>query len=230
MTAPLLDIQELVVGPMEAPWLGPVSLQVGHGGALAFLGPNGAGKSTLLKAIMGLARPSSGAIRLCGAPITAKSRRQVGYAPEGRRPFPGLTTEENLLAVSHETFRRRSARLAEVYEQFPALAQRRHAEAWRLSGGEQQMLAIGRALMRRPQLLLLDEPTLGLAPSTIDLLMAALAQIRQEGVAVVLAEQRVGDALAFADQVAFLAQGQVSAAGKAAEFSDIDAISRRYLG
>lgn len=233
MTGPALVLSDVIVGAAAAPAVGPVSLSLGPGEALALLGPNGAGKSTLLRVLVGLA-PAHGRVEIDGgeAPLgdpLALSKMHIGYAPEGRRPFPGLTVDENLLAASDEGRRDRNVRLAEMYARFPALAARRRSEAWRLSGGEQQMLAIARALMRRPRLLLLDEPSLGLAPKAVEGLFQTIADIKADGVAIVLAEQNIGPALAIADQAVILANGVVRAAGPPQSLGGPAKIAAAYL-
>ncbi|MGE3927636.1 MAG: ABC transporter ATP-binding protein, partial [Lautropia sp.] len=162
----LLEVDRLSAryGPMEA--LAEVSLTVHAGEAVALVGANGAGKSTLMKCIMGMVAAAAGEIRydgqrLSGRPVRSRPLAGIGYAPEGRRVFPGLTVAENLLVASRERDGGR-ARLDEIYAIFPALAEKSRAMGWSLSGGQQQMLAIGRALMLQPRLLLLDEPSLGL--------------------------------------------------------------------
>ena len=234
MSAPLLSLTGIAAGPPGAPWLGPLSLAVEAGEMVAVLGPNGAGKSTLLNVVMGLARPTAGAAMLAGAPLPfgdpiAIARRGVGIAPEGRRVFPGLTVAENLHAVADDGRAARTARLREIFDLFPPLEARRRSEAWRLSGGEQQMLAIGRALMRRPRLLLLDEPSLGLAPMTAATLFKAIGQIRAEGVAILIAEQNIGHALAQADRAIILSQGRIQVEGPPAALGDPAAIAGRYF-
>ncbi len=234
MSPPLLRLTDIVAGPPASPWLGPISLTVGAGEMVAVLGPNGAGKSTLLNVVMGLARPTSGRVMLGEAPLllgdpSGVARQGVGLAPEGRRVFPGLTVNENLLTVSDEGRAARRSRMEEIYALFPALTARRRTEGWRLSGGEQQMLAIGRALMRRPRLLLLDEPSLGLAPMTAAALFEAIDLIRAEGVAILLAEQNIGHALRRAGRAVILGGGRIRAEGAPADLGDPASIAARYF-
>lgn len=236
MNQPALELDALVVGKAGIAAVGPVSLTIGPGEIMALLGPNGAGKSTLLRALIGLAPRLSGSIRINGATIPLAARPQafaalgVGYAPQGRRVFPGLTAAENLHAASDLPKPAREADLAEVFALFPRLAERRRSEAWRLSGGEQQMLAIGRALMRRPRLLLLDEPSLGLAPIVIDGLFHAIEQIRDRGVATLLAEQSVRRALDIADQAAVMARGRITTLGAPDDVRADPLLVDSYLG
>ena len=178
---------------------------VAAGEVVALIGANGAGKSSLLQAVMGLARRVEGTVEFDGRPLAGLSPRRrallgIGYAPEGRRVFPGMTAEENLLVASRDGADARAGRLAEMYDLFPRLGERRDAAAWQLSGGEQQMLAIARALMPRPRLLLVDEPTLGLAPVLSADVTAALRGIAAGGAAVLLAEQNARAALAACDR------------------------------
>lgn len=234
MTHAALEITNFRLGPETNPRLGPLSLTLQAGEALALLGPNGAGKSSLLRTIIGLETPNAGTITLNGAPMQlgdpiAMAKSGIGYVPEGRRVFPGLTAAENLLAVSDASRGERRARMAEILALFPALEARLQSEAWRLSGGEQQMLAIGRALMRRPNILLLDEPSLGLAPQTAATLYAALADVRLGGVAILLAEQNVADAAALADRAAILISGKLVAEGPADTVATPESLAAAYL-
>ncbi len=215
MTA-LLDIADLVVGHGPVTALHGVSLRVNSGEIVALVGANGAGKSTLLRALMGLVPVTSGEIMFDGTPLTgpawSRARRGLGYCPEGRRVFPGLTVEENLNVAAAP-----GASLDTVYKLFPPLANRRDAPGWQLSGGEQQMLAVGRALMARPKLLLLDEPSLGLSPLLTDELLARLRAIASDGVAVLLAEQNAAAALEVADRAYVLHLGHTVDDGSAAD-------------
>ena len=213
----LLTIEDVVVGHGPLVALHGISLDIAPREIVALVGGNGAGKSTLLKAVMGLIPAQSGSIRLDGEAIDAlppwaRARRGLGYCPEGRRVFPGLTVEETLGIVAQP-----EAKIDSVYKLFPVLALRRNALGWQLSGGEQQMLAVGRALMARPRLLLLDEPSLGLSPRLAGELLARLRAIANEGTAVLLAEQNAAPALAIADRAYVLQLGRVVDHGPAAE-------------
>jgi branched-chain amino acid transport system ATP-binding protein len=195
-----------------------VSLGVGEGEAVALLGANGAGKSTLLRAVIGLVSPSSGAIRLDGTDIAAlrperRAREGIGYVPEGRRVFPGMTVRDNLLVACRED---PASLLATVHALFPVLEERQKQLAWSLSGGQQQMLAIGRALMTRPRLLLLDEPSLGLSPKLAAELFSRIAEIAARGTSVLLAEQNVAGALKICRRGYVLRLGRVVAEGASA--------------
>jgi branched-chain amino acid transport system ATP-binding protein len=236
--APLLSVDDLAVayGPVRA--LRGVSLEVRRGEVVAVLGPNGAGKSTLLRAIAGVVPPASGRVvhageRIDGLPPEDVVRRGIALVPEGRMVFPGLTVRENLLvgAIS----RRDAAGIAEDLEgilgMFPVLGERAGQLAGTLSGGEQQMLAIGRALMSRPSLLLLDEPSLGLAPIVVDRVFELIAGLRTRGVTVLLVEQNVHRALELADRAYVLAVGTVALSGTGEELRRAEAgLQRAYLG
>lgn len=194
--------------------LGPVSLSVEPGTVVAVLGVNGAGKSTLLRAIVGLAPVSRGRIWLGDAeisdwPTERRARLGVGWAPEGRRLFPGLTVAETLDIAAPGNTAARAARIDVMLERFPALADKRHETAWRLSGGQQQMLAIARAVIADPAAVLLDEPSLGLAPVVRDQVFATVRGLADAGAAVLLAEQDSPRALAVADRVVVLARGRL---------------------
>ncbi len=215
MTA-LLEVDGLVVGHGPVTALHGVSLQVQAGEIVALVGANGAGKTTLLRALMGLVPVASGQASFAGAPLTdpawARARRGLGYCPEGRRVFPGLTVDENLdVAPAAGALR------DDIYRLFPALARRRDARGWQLSGGEQQMLALGRALMGQPKLLLLDEPSLGLSPVLVDEVYGRLRAIAEQGVAVLLAEQNAASALGAASWAYVLQLGRVVAEGAASD-------------
>ncbi len=234
----MLEVSGLSVayGPVQA--LRDVSFRVERGSIMAVLGANGAGKTTLLRAITGLTRPASGSVRLAGEeltrlPVEDVVRRGVAHVPEGRGIIEELTVEENLrlgaLWRRDRADRRRA--LAEVYDLFPALASRRRRPAATLSGGERQMLAIGRALMARPRVLLLDEPSLGLAPLITAQLMALLRDLTRAGtLTVVLVEQNARSALSIADRAVVLNLGQVVVAEAAAVVGADSALRHHYLG
>ena len=186
---------------------------IAAGEIVALLGPNGAGKTALIETILGF-RPSSQAIRLLGQDVRSLSVERrvalgIGYVPERRRLFAGLTVRENLEASSRLPGPRRRQRVDEMLAMFPVLAQRPEARAWLLSGGQQQMLALARALMDRPRLLLLDEPTLGLAPLVVADLLARLAALAADGTAILLSEQRAGLALGIASRGVVLSRGRI---------------------
>ena len=213
-----------------------VSLEVPDGGAVGVLGPNGAGKSTLLHSISGLVKPRSGSIRyadreLAGASPHAIVKAGIAQVPEGRRIFTQLSVLENLQMGA---FTRSGDRIQQdldgVFAMFPALAEKRSQLGGELSGGQQQMLAIGRALMAKPSLLLLDEPSLGLSPLMVEQLGEAIANIRkQSGVSILLIEQNVGLALEMVNDVYVMQAGHVVLTGSAKAIS-LDEIRRAYLG
>jgi branched-chain amino acid transport system ATP-binding protein len=234
MSETVLSLEALSVATRAAATLDRVSLTVGAGEVVALLGANGAGKSTVLKTIMGLL-PSTGGIRLAGTEIGAlsparRARLGLGYVPEGRRLFPGMSVRDNLLTGCRAGVRRAEHRMTDVLALFPDLRPRLIAPAWQLSGGQQQMLAIGRALMSAPRLLLLDEPSLGLAPVLVDELLGRVRTLAEQGVAVLLAEQSVARALGVADRAYALALGRIVAEGSAAELRRSPALERAFLG
>ena len=219
MSGPILALSGVSVSRGGAPAVREVDLELQVGETVALLGANGAGKSTLLGAVMGLVPVSAGTIRFDGRPLgrlpaDARARLGIGYVPEGRRVFPGLTVRENLDVAAPAAVRRR--RRDAVYALFPQLAENRVRAGWRLSGGQQQMLAIGRALMAEPRLLLLDEPSLGLAPKLAREVFTALAAIAGRGGAILMAEQNAAQALAIAGRGIVLRRGRLALAGDAA--------------
>ncbi|MEV6970775.1 ABC transporter ATP-binding protein [Hamadaea sp. NPDC051192] len=234
----LLQVEGLVVGYGAAPVLHDVDLTVPPATIVTVLGANGAGKTTLLRTLSGLLRPAGGTIRfdggsLAGVPVERVVRLGLAHVPEGRGVVAELTVEENLRLGGVWRADRRDARLAqdEVYELFPALAARRRHAGHQLSGGERQMLALGRALVARPRLLLLDEPSLGLAPRITAQIMALLRRLCDEtGLAVLLVEQNVRSALSVADQGVVLSLGRVVAAADAAQLRDDAGLRHAYLG
>ncbi len=214
------------------PMLQSLSLQVAEGEVLALLGRNGAGKTTVLKTIMGLVPPSAGRIlfrddEVTGLPPHVIARRGIAYVPASRGIFSALTAEENL-----EIARARRARwdTAEVFRRFPKLADLRKRRGRVLSGGEQQMLAIGRALVTGPSLILLDEPSQGLAPMVVDAVLEMLRELKSEGMSLVLVEQNVPMALELADRVHILDQGAIVFEGLAGQVTEDESIMLRYLG
>jgi branched-chain amino acid transport system ATP-binding protein len=234
MSETVLSLEALSVATRAAAALDHVSLTIGAGEVVALLGANGAGKSTVLKAIMGLL-PSTGGLRLGHTEIGAlsparRARLGLGYVPEGRRLFPGMSVRDNLLVGCRAGARNTEHRMADVLALFPDLRPRLIAPAWQLSGGQQQMLAIGRALMSAPRLLLLDEPSLGLAPVLVDELLGRVRTLARQGVAVLLAEQSVVRALGVADRAYALALGRIVAEGSAAELRRSPALERAFLG
>ena len=232
-----LEVADLAASYGAIRALRGVSLDVREGEIVAVLGPNGAGKSTLLKAISGVVRPHEGEIAFLGDRLDGHTpesivRRGVSLVPEGRHLFPGLTVQENLEVGGYAQRRRGAGRadLAELLGTFPILAERAGQMAGTLSGGEQQQLAIARSLMSRPRLMLLDEPSLGLAPIVVDRIMGLLAHLRERGVTILLVEQNVHRALEIADRAYVLAVGRVVLAGAASDLARTASLERAYLG
>ena len=230
---PLLELDALDVfhGDLQAVF--GVSLSVAEGEALALIGANGAGKSTLLNAIVGLVSARAGTVRFDGRPIGGLPAEQIAalgiaMVPEGRLLFPSLTVEENLL-MGGLTRRGGPWNLASVYALFPMLVDLRHRPATRLSGGQQQMVAVGRALMSNPRLLLCDELSLGLAPLVVEEIYRAFERIRADGLAIVLVEQDVARACAVSDSMLCLLKGRVTLAGTVAGVSH-GRIAAAYFG
>ena len=231
----LLEIENLFVAYGLVTALRDVTISVRAGEAVALVGANGAGKSTLFKSIVGFLRPRNGNMRFMGRDLLAlrtevRARLGVGYAPEGRRVFPGLTVRENLEVAVFGGAAERERRIARAFALFPQLAERQSQLGWQLSGGQQQMLAIGRALMGEPRLLLLDEPSLGLSPKLADEVLGAVRAIVGGGTSVLLAEQNVGKALACCDRTYVLEIGKVALSGASSALRDTDAIRKAYLG
>ncbi len=233
MPNPLLDVRAIdaFYGDFQA--LFGVSLKVNAGEVVAVIGANGAGKSTLLASIAGTMPPRHGDILFEGEPVGDKPafevlRRGIALVPEGRRLFPSLTVEENLL-IGGQSRRPGAWSLARVYDLFPALAERRHLPAPALSGGQQQMCAIARALMANPRLLLCDEISLGLAPIIVRDIYARLPDIVREGLSLIVVEQDIAQALKAADQVYCLQEGHIALNGPARELTR-ERISAAYFG
>jgi branched-chain amino acid transport system ATP-binding protein len=230
-----LEVEDLVVryGRVEA--LHGISLRVGGGETVALIGRNGAGKTTLLQTIYGFVRPAAGAIRYDGTDITrvppyGMARRGIAYVPETRGVFHELSILENLRLGALRARDREDERMEEVFDLFPVLRSRRGERAGTLSGGQQQMLALGRALMGGPGLLLLDEPSLGLAPTVADGLFESLRRLAVRGMAILLVEQNVRRALAIAARGYLLNLGAVAMAASATEMSRDERLERVYLG
>ena len=236
MSTPLLEFRDVDVfyGPIQA--LNKVSLHIGEGETVSLIGANGAGKSTLLMSIFGQPRPASGQIFYQGQDITHRSSHYVAangvaQSPEGRRVFPDMSVEENLLmgtiAVGSEHAEEDMQRM---FELFPRLKERRNQRAMTMSGGEQQMLAIARALMSRPKLLLLDEPSLGLAPIVVRQIFHTLRELAQEGMTLFLVEQNAHHALKLSDRAYVMVTGQIRMTGSGAELLADPQVREAYLG
>lgn len=233
---PMLAVEGISVhyGPVRA--VREVSIEVASSSIVTILGANGAGKSTTLKAISGIARISGGTLKFGGTDITRlppgkRVAMGIAHCPEGRRIFANLTVRQNLVLGGHlRTPAEIERGIERTMDLFPALKSRLEQIAGSMSGGEQQMLAIGRSLMSNPKLLLLDEPSLGLAPLVIQRVFSVLSEIRNQGTTIVLVEQNVSQALRLADYAYVLANGRVDLSGEASEVMSTDAVRRSYLG
>jgi branched-chain amino acid transport system ATP-binding protein len=233
----VLEIRDLEAAYGDVRVLTGISLSVGPGEIVALLGPNGAGKSTLLNTVAGLLRPRRGTVRFEGEDLHRVHAhlvvdRGVALVPEGRRLFGTMTVEENLElgAFAARARARKATGLDRVYALFPDLRERRRQLVRALSGGQQQMVAVGRALMASPRLLMLDEPSLGIAPRLVRAIMEALVEINRAGVAVFLVEQNVQAAIGLAPQAYVLESGRLALQGPAAELLRNPHVRRAYLG
>ncbi len=234
---PLLSLERISSYYGDARALADVSLEVGDGEIVAVIGSNGAGKTTMLRTISGLIRPRAGRICFQGAAIERMQahhliRRGIAHVPEGRRLFAQMTVRENLLmgAYGAPSWKERAALIDEVCALFPRLQERIGQLAGTLSGGERQMLATARALMARPRLLMLDEPSLGLAPKIVETILAIIQDVNRRGVAVLLVEQNVQLALKAAARAYLLESGAVVKSGMTAEFLADESVRQSYLG
>ncbi|MFN6977142.1 MAG: ABC transporter ATP-binding protein [Gemmobacter sp.] len=230
----LLEVRGLEAGYGDFRALFGIDLDVAPGETVAIIGANGAGKTTLLRAITGVVRPRGGTLRLRGQgigglPPDRVMAQGIAMVPEGRKLFPSLSVEENLMIGAHARAGSGRWHRDAIYELFPILREKRRVPGTALSGGQQQMVAIGRALMSNPDLLLCDEISLGLAPVVIRDIYAALPRIKDGGAAVVIVEQDIGQALRVADRVYCLMEGRVTLTGRAAEVSRA-AIHDAYFG
>jgi len=234
----LLEIRDLHVSYGKIEVLHGISLDVGEGEIVALLGSNGAGKTTTLRAISGLIRPRSGRITMDGEVVNGLPAHRIvalgiGHAPEGRRIFGALTTEENLRLGGYLIRHDRAAleeRMEKLYQTFPRLRERRGQLAGTLSGGEQQMLAIARALMLRPRLVVLDEPSMGLAPKLVRAIFGIIARIRSEGTSILVVEQNARQALRIASRAYVLESGRIALSGPAKELVQDSRVRAAYLG
>jgi branched-chain amino acid transport system ATP-binding protein len=237
-TSPLVDVEGLHTYYGKSHILNGISLQVGPGEVVGLLGRNGVGKSTTLKSIMGLVRPSQGRVLFDGTSIVGQpshklARRGIGYVPEDRRIFRYLTVMENLrtgLDRGGVTEARKQELLAKVFAYFPVLAERRNQAGGTLSGGEQQMLAIARAMMLEPRIILLDEPTEGLMPRMVSQIGQIIDALHREGVAILLVEQNVPLTLAASQRIYFMEKGAIRHEAAAAALKANDPIIHQYLG
>jgi branched-chain amino acid transport system ATP-binding protein len=233
----MLEVENLEVSYGALAALQGVSLNVRAGEMVALVGPNGAGKSTLLKAIVGLIVPRAGMIRWEGKRLDSESPEKivecgVALVPEGRRLFARMTVRENLElgAFTQRAQKERRAQMERIYNIFPRLREREHQPAGLLSGGEQQMLALARALMGLPRLLLLDEPSLGLAPRMVESIFSILAELHREGMSVLIVEQSVHAVLALAQRAYILEGGTIVGEGEGQRLLEDDHIQAAYLG
>ena len=230
----LLSVERLHAGYGLAPVLRDVSLEAHPGEAIAVIGPNGAGKTTLLKAIIGMLRPSRGRVHYDGRELTGLRAFEVArlglkYVPAEKELFPGMTVLENLDLGAYRAGAV-NGRMHQVFELFPRLEERQRQRAGTLSGGEQQMLAIGRALMAGPKLLLLDEPSTGLAPKVVAELYRNLSRLKAAGLTIIVTEQQVALALALTDRAYVLEQGTIRLSGRSCELANDPSIRKAYLG
>ena len=232
----MLSVRKLSTGYDKVNVLHDVSIEVPPGQITCILGANGAGKSTLIRAILGLTPAREGQVLWGGRDITREKTHRIiagGIAciPEGRKVFPNLSVHENLeLGAFTRGRERRASNLDKVYATFPRLRERTTQLAGTLSGGEQQMLAIGRGLMAEPRLLILDEPSLGLSPLLVEEMFALIGRLKQDGLAVLLVEQNVGQSLDIADEAYVLENGLIRFAGQPAELLASDTLRQAYLG
>jgi branched-chain amino acid transport system ATP-binding protein len=235
MSEPILSVEGLHVSYGRVDAVRDVSFAVEPGALVALIGANGAGKTSILNAIAGLVRPRSGAVRFKGREITRRPAHHLVKSglvqvPEGREILGTLTVDENLSLGGWHRSRTMAGSIAEVYERFPILHERRRLQAGSLSGGEQQMLAIARALVAKPEVLLLDEPSMGLAPKIVDEVFAVIAEIRDTGTTVVLVEQNARRALAAADVGYVLETGEITHSGPARDLLSDERVIEAYLG
>jgi branched-chain amino acid transport system ATP-binding protein len=232
----VLEVEDLRVSYGKARAVRGVALSVSPGQITLVLGPNGAGKTTTLRAICGLLKPGTGRVILDGRDITRQPphlivRRGISMVPEGRKVFGPLTVLENLRLGGYTASRgARAATLRQVFSMFPVLAERRQQQAGLLSGGQQQMLAFGRALMAEPRFMLMDEPSMGLAPVVIDQIMASVRQIANSGIGVLMVEQNAEAGLRIADEVVVMSRGEMTFSGPVDEARAEEAISVAFLG
>ncbi|MFD2643765.1 ABC transporter ATP-binding protein [Pseudomonas japonica] len=236
MSAPILELQDLDVfyGPIQA--LKKVSMHIEEGETVSLIGANGAGKSTLLMSIFGQPRAAGGKILYRGTDITHKSSHYIAsngiaQSPEGRRVFPDMSVEENLMMGTIPIGDQHADEdMQRMYELFPRLKERRNQRAMTMSGGEQQMLAIARALMSRPKLLLLDEPSLGLAPIVVKQIFSTLRELAQSGMTIFLVEQNANHALKLSDRAYVMVNGQIRMTGTGQELLVNEEVRNAYLG
>jgi branched-chain amino acid transport system ATP-binding protein len=236
----MLTVEGLHAGYGELPVLRDVSFSVGEGRIVGVLGANGAGKTTLMAALSGLIAPTAGRVLLDGKPVQGLPAETIvglgmSHVPQGRRIFPGLTVRENLTVARTRATARApggfAGVLASIHDLFPRLAERKDQLGWSLSGGEQQMLAVARALVARPKVILLDEPSLGIAPLLVEAMFDAILEIRRrEGITVLVVEQNAEQALRISDEVHIMELGRIVASGDPVAIGSDPEIVRAYLG
>jgi branched-chain amino acid transport system ATP-binding protein len=231
----MLSVRDLVTayGKIEA--LKGVSLDVAPGSITCLLGPNGAGKTTLMMTIAGVLKPKTGSVRFEGVEISGSQpdaivKRGIALVPENRLVFPSMTVLENLQAGAYQRKDDFTPDLERVFERFPRLKERSGQQAGTLSGGEQQMLAVARALMSRPKLMLMDEPSLGLAPLVVEEIFRTIAELHRDGTTIFLVEQNAHMALKVAQHFFLMEQGRVSFSGNPGSLAEDEVIRRAYLG
>jgi branched-chain amino acid transport system ATP-binding protein len=237
MNEALLELRDVQAGYGPITALHGISLDVGPGEIVTMIGANGAGKSSTLRAISGILKPSAGTIRFAGKPIGGHAANEIvrlgiSHSPEGRQVFPRLTVRENLELGAYTRDDATEIRddLKTMHEMFPILAERGQQLAGTLSGGEQQMLALARALMSRPKLLLLDEPSLGLAPLIVQKIFAVIRELNARGIAILLVEQNAKQALKLAQRGYVLESGQITCSGPACDLLNDTRVQEAYLG
>lgn len=231
----VLRVSDVDAGYGQASVLEGVSLELEEGEILSIIGPNGAGKTTLMRVLMGMLEPTDGMVHLLGEEVTgepphARASRGLSLVPEGRKLFRDLSVRENLVMGAYARRARRDERLQRVYDLFPRLSERRSQSAGTLSGGEAQMLAIGRSLMADPTVLLLDEPSMGLAPKLIPELFGTIEAINEGGVSLLLVEQRAKEAIELAHRGCLLENGTITHRGAGTELLENEDVIEKYLG
>ena len=233
----MLKFSNVFAGYGDVTVLRDISFEVSQGHTLAIVGSNGAGKSTIMRTLCGLVKPYNGTIQFCDQNITSlkaheKAKLGIVYVPEGRRLFNKLSVMDNLLVGSYlpESRKQRSQNLERVFNMFPKLSERRDQKAGTLSGGEQQMLAIARGLMTCPKILLLDEPSLGIAPVIVDKLFEIIEELKKENMTIIISEQNVGRVLDISDDAVIVQSGRIVMQGPSSEIKKSDMIQKAYLG
>ena len=233
----MLKIENVNAGYADVTVLWDINLELAEGKTLAIVGSNGAGKSTIMRTLCGLVTPSSGSITFDGKNITKMSSHDIVklgivYVPEGRRLFNKLSVMDNLLVGSYlpQNRKARAQNLERVFDMFPKLHERREQKAGTLSGGEQQMLAIARGLMACPKVLMLDEPSLGIAPVIVDKLFEIIAELKKQNMTILISEQNVGRVLDIGDDAIVVQSGRIVMSGSCEEIKNSDMIQKAYLG